>query len=310
MPLLRNGISVRKRKGGVVKAKGLIYLACVGLALSLSAPALAGPVILGGDDLTDHGSRSGSANLLGWLYIEKAVSNILNTPGNITRPGNNGSIAALGSAAVAGCPPACPGGNAGAGIGSAADVLGKTVNYYDGATAINQFFTDLAGGTVNPAMIWLAGTGASNNLDSAEGTALTTNANAIASFAASGGGVMAHGSGPDAYGWLSALIPGIVETTICSTPATLTAAGIAAFPGLTNADISAGPCHSTFSGNLGSLQVLAVESGSLNMIIGGGAGTVIGGGGASEIPTLSEWMLGLFAVLLAATAILVLHKRG
>lgn len=294
-----------------MKAKGLIYFACAGLALSLSAPALAGPVILGGDDLTDHGSRSGSANLAGWLYIEKAIANILNTPGNITRPGNNGSIAALGSAAVAGCPPTCPSGDAGAGIGSAAAVLGKTVNYYDGAAAINQFFTDLAAGTVNPAMLWLAGTGASNNLDSTEGAALTANATRISAFAASGGGVMAHGSGADAYGWLSALIPGLVETTTCSTPATLTPAGIAAFPGLTNADISAGPCHSTFSGNLGSLQVLALESGNLNVIIGGGAGTVIGGGpSASDIPTLSQWMLGLFGVLLAATGILLFHRRG
>ena len=279
-------------------------------SLLVAAPALAGPVILGGDDLTDHGSRSGSANVQGWLYMERAVANILNTPGNITRPGNNGSIAALGSAAVAGCPPTCPGGDAGAGIGSVAGVLGKTINYYEGAAAINQFFTDLQSGAVNPAMIWLAGTGASNDLDSAEGAALTANATRIANFVASGGGLMAHGSGPDAYGWLSALIPGIVEDSNCSTPATLTAAGMAAFPGLTNADISAGPCHNTFSGNLGSLQVLARDSGGLNFILGGGAGTIIGGGPASAIPTLSEWMLALFALLLAATAVFLFHKRG
>src|SRR5712691_8657794 len=78
-----------------------------------SATAGAGPVILGGDDLTDHGSFNGTANISGWLYIQKAIDNILNTPGNITRPGNNGSIAALGAASVGGCPPACPGGNAG-----------------------------------------------------------------------------------------------------------------------------------------------------------------------------------------------------
>lgn len=277
--------------------------------LFLAGAAYAGPVILGGDDLTDHGSRSGSANVLGWLYMERAVANILNTPGNITRPGNNGSIAALGAAAVAGCPPTCPGGDAGAAIGSVADVLGKTVNYYEGAAAINQFFNDLIAGTVNPAMLWLAGTGASNNLDSAEGAALTANATRIANFVASGGGLMAHGSGPDAYGWLSALIPGIIEDSNCSTPATLTAAGMAAFPGLTNADISAGPCHNTFSGNLGSLQVLARESGNLNFILGGGAGTVIGGGPTVPVPTLSEWMLALFAVLLASTAIFLFHKR-
>ncbi|MFN2386292.1 MAG: IPTL-CTERM sorting domain-containing protein [Thermoanaerobaculia bacterium] len=278
--------------------------------LFLAGAAFAGPVILGGDDLTDHGSRSGTANLLGWLYIERAVGNILNTPGNITRAGNNGSIAVLGAAAVAGCPPTCPGSDAGAAIGSVADVLGKTVNYYEGAAAINQFFADLQSGAVNPAMLWLAGTGASNNLDSTEGAALTSNATNIANFVASGGGLMAHGSGPDAYGWLATLIPGIVESSTCNVPATLTAAGMAAFPGLTNADISAGPCHNTFSGNLGSLQVLATESGGLNFILGGGAGTVIGGGPTSPIPTLSEWMLALFAILLASTAIFLFHKRG
>ena len=277
--------------------------------LFLAGAAYAGPVILGGDDLTDHGSRSGSANVQGWLYMERAVANILNTPGNITRPGNNGSIAALGAAAVAGCPPTCPSGNAGAGIGSVAGVLGKTINYYEGAAAINQFFNDLIAGTVNPAMIWLAGTGAANNLDSAEGAALTANAARISTFVASGGGLMAHGSGADAYGWLSALIPGIIEDSTCSTPATLTPAGMVAFPGLTNADISAGPCHNTFSGNLGSLQVLARDSGNLNFILGGGAGTVIGGGPTVPVPTLSEWMLALFAVLLASTAIFLFHKR-
>ena len=147
------------------------------------------------------------------------------------------------------------------GSGSVAGVLGKTVNYYEGAAAINQFFTDLVAGTVNPAMLWIAGTDAQNNIDSAEGAALTANATRIANFVASGGGLMAHGSGPDAYGWLAVLIPGIIETPTCSTPATLTAAGMTAFPGLTNADISAGPCHSSFSGNLGSLQVLAARFG-------------------------------------------------
>ena len=277
--------------------------------LFLAGAAYAGPVILGGDDLTDHGSRSGSANIDGWLYIERAINNILNTPGNITRPGNNGSIAALGSAAVAGCPPTCPSGNAGAAIGSAAAVLGKTVNYYDGAAAINQFFNDLVAGTVNPAMIWIAGSESGNNLDAAEGAALVANAIRIANFVSSGGGLMAHGSGADAYGWLSVLIPGIIESPICNTPATLTPAGAAAFPGLTNADISAGPCHSSFSGNFGSLQVLARDSGGLAFILGGGAGTVIGGGPTSPIPTLSEWMLALFAVLLASTAIFLFHKR-
>ena len=102
--------------------------------------SMAGPVILGGDDLTDHGSRSGGANLAGWLYIEKAVGNVL---GGVTRAGAlTTDIVALGSVAN----PSFSTFNAGGAIGSVGNVLGKSVLYIDGAAAINQFFLDLAGG--------------------------------------------------------------------------------------------------------------------------------------------------------------------
>ena len=72
-------------------------LAAFGFLALFAGVAQAGPVIIGGDDLTDHGNASpyGVTNLLGWLYIEKAIGNLAS---NVTRPGNNGSIAALGSA--------------------------------------------------------------------------------------------------------------------------------------------------------------------------------------------------------------------
>ena len=247
---------------------------CAAVALSVaSSTAMAGPIILGGDDLTDHGSRSGlGVNLLGWKYIELATSNLLTTQ---TRAGTiTTDIVALGSAANL----AFSAGNAGGAIGSAANVLGKTVTFFDGATAINQFFSDLLAGLINPSMIWLAGTGATNDLDSLEGAALTTNAAAINAFGASGGAIMAHGSRANAYGWLSALLPGLADSGACdSTGATLTAAGQAAFPSLTNNDINsnAGPCHTSFVGNFGGLQVLAMDAAQRPFIIGGGAGTVI-----------------------------------
>ena len=156
--------------------------------------------------------------------------------------------------------------------------LGKTVTYIDGAAAINQFFVDLANGTINPNMLWFAGTGAVNNLDASEGAALTANAAAINSFGASGGGIMAHGSRSVAYGWLSALLPGLTDSGACNpSGATLTAAGIAAFPGLTNANVNSnvGPCHSSFVGNFGGLTTLAFDGNNLSYIIGGGAGTLI-----------------------------------
>ena len=244
--------------------------AVVGIALA--SQAWAGPIILGGDDLTDHGSRDSTGNQEGWLYIQLAISNLL---GSQTRSGAlTTDIVALGSEAN----PTFDTNNAGGAIGSAADVLGKTVSFYDGDTAINQFFADLAAGTVNPGVIWLAGTGARNDLDTSEGAALTSNAAAINAFVTSGGGLMSHGSGGNAYGWLTALLPGIIETGGCSSRgATLTAAGNAAFPGLTdaNVDSNAGPCHSHFEGDFGGLTTLAFDGSGRSYIIGGGADTVI-----------------------------------
>lgn len=264
----------------MIKSLRRIAAACV--LAGVSGLSMAGPVILGGDDLTDHGSRTAAGvNLAGWLYIEKAVSNVLS---GVTRAGaKTTDIIALGSVAN----PTFDASNAGGAIGSAANVLGKTVTYIDGATAINAFFVSLANGTINPNMLWFSGTDALNNLDAAEGATLTANAAAINAFGASGGGIMAHGFGSVAYGWLSALLPGLSDSGSCSSSgATLTAAGIAAFPGLTNANVdsNAGPCHSSFVGNFGGLTTLAVDSANRSYIIGGGAGTLIQCGQLGQPP--------------------------
>lgn len=253
------------------------------LALSLAlggvaATAVAGPVILGGDDLTDHGSRVGSTNVEGWLYIEKAIQNLFSAQ---TRPGTiTVDIAALGSANPgAGVFPSA---NAGGAISSAATALGRSVSFFDGATGINNFFSALAAGTINPALIWIAGTGATNDLDTSEGSALTANAVAINNFVGSGGGLMAHGSGPDAYGWLSTLLPGLIETFDCNeNGATLTSAGQAAFPGLSNSNIdaNAGPCHSSFTGNFGGLTTLGLDGDGRSYIIGASG---VGGGSITD----------------------------
>lgn len=257
-------------------------LAVIALTLAVSTSIWAGPIILGGDDLTDHGSFNGTSNLEGWLYIEKAINNLL---GSQTRGGSiTDDIAALGSASSI-----ATSSNAGAAIGWAASELGKTVSYFDGNTAINQFFADLAVGVVNPRVIWLAGTGAANDLDTDEGLALTANAVAINSFVSSGGGLMSHGSGDTAYGWLTALLPGLTNVSGCTSfGATLTAAGNTAFPGLSNSDVdsNAGPCHSHFEGDFGGLVTLAFDGASTprSYIIGGGAETVIQCGQPNQPP--------------------------
>jgi len=254
----------------------------------LPGMASAGPIILGGDDLTDHGSRSGSANVQGWLYIEKAIGGINS---QVTRSGPfTTTIAALGSAN-----PGIgnyPAGDAGGAINSVANVLGLSVTFYDGATAINQFFTDLNSNTVNPRIIWIAGNGAGNDQDGSEVAAVNSNAASINAFVSSGGGLMSHGSGN--YGWLSALLPGLTEVLAgTGSGHTLTPAGNAAFPGLTNADIGAGPSHSFFSGSFGGLSVLGRDGQNRPFILGGGAGTTI------EVPEPASMILFGVAGLLA-----------
>lgn len=263
------GIMTRIRRRGLAVLMGLTLLI-------FGSVAWAGPVILGGDDLDDHGSGDGTTNFLGWLYIERAIDN-LNS--QVTRPGPfTVDIAALGSADNPACPPACSGGDSGDAIKSAASVLGLTVDFFEGAASITQFFTDLASGAVNPRIIRIAGNGAFNGTDSAEGAVYTANAAALNDFVASGGGLMAHGSGPDIYGWLTALLPGIVEIFTCeSFGAMLTPEGMMAFPGLTTSDVdsSAGPCHSHFEGDFGGLVPLVLDGTGVAYIIGGGGGTTI-----------------------------------
>jgi len=232
-----------------------------------------GAVILGGDDLTDHGSVIEGVPQDGWLYIQRALENIAPL---VSRQGNDGSIAALGAAPSESL--CC---DAGAAIGVAANTAGLDVTFYEGAAAINGFFADLNAGKTNPAIIWTAGTGAANDLDSAEGQALTDNAQSIANFVNSGGGLLSHGSGQDAYGWLTALLPGLSQVNSGNNgDLTLTTAGIAAFPGVSNANINAGPWHNHFEGDFQGLEVLA-ESGNVTDSAGNPAAVIIGGAGVA-----------------------------
>jgi hypothetical protein len=276
----------RARPGRV--GRGMLVLLGVVAALALSAgPAAAagGPVILGGDDLTDHGSRSTSTNTNrdGWLYLEKALENIAPA---VSRPGNDGSIAALGSADST-----STSANAGAAIHFAAQDAGAgiPVTYYDGAAAINQFFNLLRAGTAKPAIIWIAGNESINDLDGAEASALAGNATTLGDFVNSGGGLISHGV---EYAWLSGLFPGAtVVLSGSSGDLVLTSQGQAAFPGLTNADVNAGPWHSHFEGNLGGLASLVLSTnvndgnGADARVIVGGVGVVLPGSITLDPPT-------------------------
>ena len=260
------GITMKSRGGHFGRPMGryaAVLMLCAGVFASTAA---AGPVILGGDDLTDHGSRSGTTLSNGWLYIQKALENLAPA---VTRAGNDGSVAILGSADST-----ATSSNAGAAYhfavpnAAATTTLSGVVTFHNGAAAINTFFAGLVAGTNNPAIIVTAGTGARNDLDASEGTALTANALEIANFVNSGGGLLSHSAGSTAYGWLSTLIPGATFPGGCSrNTLSLTPAGILAFPGLTNANIRSGPCHNNFRNH--GLGVLAKDGNNRDIIIGG-----------------------------------------
>ena len=234
-----------------------------------AAAALGGPVIIGGDDLTDHGERDSSTGDLidGWLYLQRALENV--SP-KVVKP-NDGSVAALGSSAsTSSC---C---DAGAAIGFAAAKAGLTVTYYDDDTGIEAFFDALAAGTATPRIIWISGTGAGNDIESQEeADALTNNATAIADFVNAGGGLVSHGS---EYGWLFALLPGLSDVGGGSSgDLYLTPAGAAAFPGVTEENVNAGPWHNHFEGNFGGLEVLVRSSNVLDSQTDEDAAVVLGG---------------------------------
>jgi uncharacterized repeat protein (TIGR01451 family) len=243
-----------------------------------TAGAVGGPVILGGDDLTAHGSTDDSgASEDGWLYMERAVGNI---KGQVGRANDN-SIAAFGSEARD--VENGEGGDAGMAIKNAANKNGMTVRYFDTVEEINNGFGSIANGSYNPAIIWIAGDDASNDIENCEGEgsdgqAITNNASVINNFVNSGGGLFSHGV---CYTWLSALLPGLTTVESGSSDDLFrTPAGEAAFPNVSNDDFNAGPWHNYFEGDFGGLDVL-VRSQDRQDRSGQQAAVVIGGGQVS-----------------------------
>lgn len=235
-----------------------------------ASAALGGPVILGGDDFTHHGSVQRSSGELrgGWLYLQRALENV--SP-KVVRPGVTPTVAALGSASSSATTE-----DAGAAIGWAAAKAGLGVTYYEGASAIDGFFAALAAGGTNPRIVWIAGDGSENDIDSSEAAALSANATRIADFVNSGGGLVSHGS---EYGWLSALLPGLSARCCGTTDGDLylTSAGAAAFPGVGVEHVNGGPWHNYFEGDLGGLDVLVRSSSRKDSRTGQDAAVIIGG---------------------------------
>ena len=248
----------------------------------------AGPIILGGDDLHSHGSRDtvNNINLAGWAYVQNALNNLVTQS---TYPSNDGTIVVLGSAPSTNT----SGDGCGAPYWAGQSLVPvRTVTCIDTAASITAYLAGVANGTNRPMVIVYPGDDVGNDVDTTEEAAWLAGAATISSYVAAGGGLLGHAG---QYTWLSALVPGLTRVGTCNaSPATLTPAGLAAFPAISNANINAGPCHNTFTGTLGGLQVLATDANGLNFIIGGGAGTTFAAR-STAVPMLP---IG-FAILLA-----------
>jgi MYXO-CTERM domain-containing protein len=290
----------------------------VGLCLAAGTSiALAGPVIIDGTDAEEHGSFNGTVNINGWEYFQRGFENLL------PQVGNSNTIAVC-----LGCT-----GNTQAAFASAFDLAAKPAGWtrqtVDGDANITSYFAGTLAGVslTNTGLIYIpTGGNTAGGITAAELAVINANALAINTFvggagnATQGGGLFAHGEGATvgAWGWLTTLIPGIVATESGGgNNLELTAAGIAAFPGLTNGDVNAGtPWHNHFSGNLGGLQVLVQTTNGpagRAVVIGGGAGTIIqcGAPGQPPCPTSvpEPGGMALIAAALAAAALAGRQRR-
>lgn len=287
-----------------------VHIILGALACFALSTVQAGPVIIDGTDANDHGSVSSGVNQNGWLYMQRALENLASNvnPSAAKVVVNIGASSgdALGSITSAFNLSSLPG-------------LGWSLTNVDGAVAVDGWLAGLS--TSNTGILYLTTFGlASGDADTAERSAINNRAAEINNFvggagnAALGGALFAQGEvGTGAFGWLTTLIPGISFTDVggggISSNLTLTAAGNAAFPGLTNADLAgADPWHGYFSGNLGGLSVLATaldgQGVSRNVIIGGGAGTILQCGDPGQppcpitVPEPSAMLLLLLGLLL------------
>ncbi|MGZ8165439.1 MAG: PEP-CTERM sorting domain-containing protein [Methylobacter sp.] len=261
------------------------------MSVVLSGMAVAGPVIIDGSDAEEHGFVSGGVNFNGWEYFQRGFENLLPQVGN-------GNLVAV----CLGCT-----GNTQSAFASAFDLATKPAGWtretIDGVTGIENFFSGtLANTLANTGLLYFpTGGNTSGGMTSAELAVLNINAAAINTFVGgagdptSGGGLFAHGEGntAGAWGWLTTLIPGIIPTESGgSGNLQLTAAGVAAFPGLTDADIAgAQPWHNHFAGTFGGLQALVeTTSGPAGraVVLGGGAGTQIGCGLPGQPPCVTQ----------------------
>ena len=212
----------------------------------VAASGTGGPIVLDGMDPVCHAAMGENTD----GYIKKVVKSVYDR----SNGPNNGRIAILGAAnltTAGGC-----GGNWTTLLGTkfltefgtAASGSQPGVDFYTTNAQVTDFFSTTISATP-PKMIWIPDDWSRSG---AIETIFTTNAEKIADFVNSGGGLFAsYGT----YGWLTALLPtAVFNNGGCNGGPEATADGTADF-GLTNTIVAA--CwHGYFTGNIGTLKVL------------------------------------------------------
>lgn len=236
--------------------------AAAAFALLAGASAHAGPFILAGTDADDHGFANAMGNQDGWFFMQRAIENLA-ASSDLTTP--NRVVVSLGS-------------SVGTALTAAQSAFTLSGLPAAGWTFMSVPDLTIAGALTNALLtagiIMLdSGNNVGGGLTAAEQTVLTNNAAALDTFVGDGGGLFSQSN---SYGFLTALVPGLTAVSFSSTGLTLTAAGNASFPGLTNQDLSAGPYHNFFT-NVGPIPVLATGLNGqtiLNVIIGSSGGSI------------------------------------